>query len=185
MNTAMKARSAAAIRQLALFVVLAGLLLFPAPANALAAATATVAFGPLAQLHAHPDANGTPVLRSLESLRDLDDQSWQLVGYREGPPGGLLRLRIVGYPGKVRLDHPTPLLVRSGRYHWELEDVTLASSQLAADNRSAAAEFDLAPLLAELSQDRPLRMRLPGVFTELPVPPFVVAEWRNLSARPS
>jgi hypothetical protein len=63
----------------------------------------------LAQLHAHPDENGTPVVRSLESLRDLDYQSWQVVAYREGPPGGPLKLRIVGYPGKVRLDHPTAL----------------------------------------------------------------------------
>jgi len=50
-----------------------------------------MAVGPapaLAQVHAHPAADGTPVVRSLESLRDLDDQSWQVVAYREGPPGG-------------------------------------------------------------------------------------------------
>jgi len=102
------------------------------------------------------------------------------VAYREGPPGGPLKLRIVGYPGKVRLDHPTSLQVRSGRFSWELADVTLANPQLAGDGRSAAAEFDLAPLLADLHQDRPLRLVLPGVFVELPVPPFVVAEWRSL-----
>jgi hypothetical protein len=41
-------------------------------------------------------------------------------------------------------------------------------------------EPNLAPLLADLSNNRPLRLELPGVFTELPVPPFVVAEWRSL-----
>ena len=41
-----------------------------------------------ALVHAHNDENGTPVVRSLESLRDLDYQSWQVVAYREGPPGG-------------------------------------------------------------------------------------------------
>jgi len=133
-----------------------------------------------ALVHAHNDENGTPVVRSLESLRDLDYQSWQVVAYREGPPGGPLKLRIVGYPGKVRLDHPTALQVQSGRFHWALADVTLANPQLAADGRAAAAEFDLAPLLADLHQDRPLRLVLPGVFVELPVPPFVVAEWRSL-----
>ena len=143
-----------------------GLLAAPAPA--------------LAQIHAHPDENGTAVVRSLESLRDLDYQSWQVVAYREGPPGGPLKLRIVGYPGKVRLDHPTSLQVRSGHFRWELADVTLANPQLAGDGRAAAAEFDLAPLLADLHQDRPLRLVLPGVFVELPVPPFVVAEWRSL-----
>ncbi|MEX1315662.1 MAG: DUF3122 domain-containing protein [Synechococcaceae cyanobacterium] len=152
---------------LCLVCLLAGLALAPAPAAA--------------QLHAHRDEHGQPVLRSLESLRDLDHQSWQVVAYRQGPPGGPLKLRVVGYPGKVRLDHPTPLTVWSGRRRWQLADVTLANPQLAADGRSAAAEFDLVPLIAELSQNRPLRLALPGVFTELPVPPFVVAEWRALA----
>lgn len=151
---------------LALVCLLGGLALAPAPAAA--------------QLHAHSDERGQPVLRSLESLRDLDYQSWQVVAYREGPPGGSLKLRVVGYPGKVRLEHPTPLSVWSGRRRWQLPDLTLANPQLAADGRSAAAEFDLAPLLADLSRNRPLRLALPGVFTELPVPPFVVAEWRSL-----
>ncbi|MFY8149091.1 MAG: DUF3122 domain-containing protein [Prochlorococcaceae cyanobacterium] len=152
-------------------VLLCGVLLaWPAPAGA--------------QLHAHPDESGTPVVRSLESLRDLDSQSWQVVAYRRGAVGEPVVLRIVGYPGKVRLDHPTPLEVRSGRRHWDLPDLTLTSPLLAGDGRAAAAEFDLTPLLADLQQDRPLRLRLPGVFSELPVPPYVVAEWRRLSREP-
>jgi len=129
---------------------------------------------------------GTGVVRSLESLRDLDYQSWQLVAYRTGPPTAAapITLRIVGYPGRVRLDHPTPLEVRSGRRRWLLNDTTLSSTKLAADGRAAAAEFDLTPLLADLQLDRPLRLRLPGVFVELPVPPFVVAEWRSLPKAP-
>ena len=133
-----------------------------------------------AQVHAHSDENGAPVVRSLESLRDLDYQSWQVVAYRSGAPGGPLTLRIVGYPGKVRLDHPTSLLVRGGRRSWELADITLDNPKLAVDGRSSAAEFNLAPLIADLRKNRPLRLELRGVFTELPVPPYVVAEWRSL-----
>jgi hypothetical protein len=133
-----------------------------------------------AQIHSHTDENGAPVVRSLESLRDLDHQSWQAVAYRQGAPGGPLVLRIVGYPGRVRLDHPTPLQVRAGRQSWQLADITTANPKLATDGRDAAAEFDLAPLIADLQQNRPLRLALPGVFVELPVPPFVVAEWRSL-----
>ena len=133
-----------------------------------------------AQVHAHPDENGQDVVRSLESLRDLDYQSWQAVAYRTGPPGGPGTLRIVGDPGRVRLDHPTSLIVHSGRGTWELTDITTANPKLAADGRDAAAEFDLNPLLADLHQNRPLRLELPGVFVELPVPPFVVGEWRSL-----
>jgi hypothetical protein len=80
----------------------------------------------------------------------------------------------------VRLDHPTPLLVTGGRRLWELADITLSSPKLAGDGRAAAAEFDLTPLLADLKNNRPLRLELPGVFTELPVPPYVVEEWRSL-----
>ena len=135
-----------------------------------------------AQLHTHLDENGSEVVRSLESLRDLDYQSWQVVAYRSGPPGpqAPLTLRIVGYPGKVRLDHPTPLEVTAGRRHWDLADITTANPRLATDSRDAAAEFDLQPLITELRKDRPLRLALRGVFVELPVPPFVVAEWRSL-----
>jgi hypothetical protein len=139
---------------------------------------------PLAQIQSHPDETGTGVVRSLESLRDLDYQSWQVVAYREGPPGGVLRLRIVGYPGRVRLDHPTSLIVQGGRGSWQLADVTLANPKLAADGRAAVAEFDLAPLIADLHKNRPLRLQLPGVFVELPVPPYVVAEWRRLPQEP-
>ncbi|QVV67652.1 DUF3122 domain-containing protein [Synechococcus sp. LA31] len=133
-----------------------------------------------AQVHAHPDENGQEVVRSLESLRDLDYQSWQAVAYRTGPPGGPVTLRIVGYPGRVRLDHPTSLIVHSGRGTWELADITTANPKLATDGRDAAAEFDLNPLLTDLHQNRPLRLELPGVFVELPVPPYVVGEWRSL-----
>jgi hypothetical protein len=153
---------------LVLLLAAAGFLL-PAPA--------------LAQIQAHPDPiTATGVVRSLESLRDLDYHSWQVVAYREGPAGGPLRLRIVGYPGRMRLDGPTPLLVSSGRFLWELENVTRSSPKLAGDVRAAAVEFDLAPLLADLDRNRPLRLELPGVFGELPVPPYVVAEWRSLPA---
>ena len=133
-----------------------------------------------AQVHAHPDENGQEVVRSLESLRDLDYQSWEAVAYRTGPRGGPVTLRIVGYPGRVRLDHPTPLIVHSGRGTWELADITTANPKLATDGRDAAAEFDLNPLLTDLHQNRPLRLELPGVFVELPVPPYVVGEWRSL-----
>ena len=62
----------------------------------------------------------------------------------------------------------------------EHDDITTANPKLAVDGRDAAAEFALNPLLSDLHQNRPLRLELPGVFVELPVPPFVVGEWRSL-----
>ena len=137
-----------------------------------------------AQVHQHNNEAGTPMVRSLESLRDLDYDSWQAVAYREGPPGEPVVLRIVGYPGKVRLEHPVSLQVIAGRREWALEDITLANPALASDGREAAAEFALDPLLDDLANNRPLRLVLPGVFNELPVPPYVVGEWRSLQELP-
>lgn len=181
------------MKRLLLSLLLGVVLLLVEPGLVAAAAGPLVSVAPSAVLrpavgrlfaliHAHPDETGTGVVRSLESLRDLDYQSWQVVAYREGPPRpeAPITLRIVGYPGRVRLDHPTPLLVISGRRLWELADTTLSSPKLAGDGRAAAAEFELSPLLADLENNRPLRLELPGVFTELPVPPYVVKEWRSL-----
>jgi len=161
-----------ALRRLFCTLVVAVVLLLLTPAAA------------SAQVHEHQDENGTPMLRSLESLRDLDYQSWQAVAYRVGKPGNPVVLRIVGYPGKMRLEHPTSLLVQAGVKEWQLEDITLDNALLATDGREAAAEFALDPLLNDLSNKRPLRLFLPGVFNEMPVPPYVVAEWRDVQIEP-
>ena len=70
--------------------------------------------------------------------------------------------------------------VESGRKNWLLDDTTLSNIYLVNDSRQAAAEFDLDQLINDISQNRPLRLSLSGVFTELPVPPFLVKEWRSL-----
>ena len=92
-----------------------------------------------------------------------------------------LILRVIGYPGNLRIDHPTRLSVESGRKRWFLEDKTLLNIELANDGRQAAAEFDLDELIKNIDKNRPLRLSLTGVFSELPIPPFVVKEWRSLS----
>ena len=46
---------------------------------------------------------------------------------------------MVGYPGRVRLDHPTELIVLSGSHRWDLPDRTLENSLLKSDGRKAAA----------------------------------------------
>ena len=55
------------LRRLLLSVLAAALLLLVTPGIA------------IAQVHEHQDENGAPMVRSLESLRDLDYQSWQAV----------------------------------------------------------------------------------------------------------
>ena len=88
---------------------------------------------------------------------------------------------IIDKKGNLRIDHPTDLRVESGRKQWLLNDKTLLNVELANDGRQAAAEFDLDGLIKNLDKNRPLRLSLSGVFSELPVPPFVVKEWRSIN----
>ena len=129
---------------------------------------------------AETQINGSLINASTEFLRDLDYETWQLVAYKSPNNDEKLVLRVIGYPGNLRIDHPLSLDVESGRKKWKLDDITLLNTELAEDSRQAAAEFDLESLLQDISQNRPLRLSLSGVFSELPVPPFLVKEWRLL-----
>ena len=130
---------------------------------------------------AETEINGELMIASSEFLRDLDFETWQLVAYKSPLFEDKLILRVIGYPGNLRIDHPTSLQVDSGRKNWFLDDITLLNTELANDGRQAAAEFDLDYLLENIDKNRPLRLSLSGVFSELPVPPFVVKEWRSLA----
>jgi len=130
---------------------------------------------------AETQINGELINASNEFLRDLDFETWQLVAYKSPFFEDKLILRVIGYPGNLRIDHPTNLMVESGRKQWFLDDKTLLNVELANDGRQAAAEFDLDELIQNIGKNRPLRLSLTGVFSELPVPPFVVKEWRSLS----
>ena len=129
---------------------------------------------------AETEINGELINASSEFLRDLDFETWQLVAYKSPFFEDKLILRVIGYPGNLRIDHPTNLQVDSGRKQWLLKDKTLLNVELANDGRQAAAEFDLNELMNSIDKNRPLRLSLSGVFSELPVPPFVVKEWRSL-----
>ena len=130
---------------------------------------------------AETEINSQMMNASSEFLRDLDYETWQLVAYKSPLNNDKLILRVIGYPGSLRIDHPLDLKVESGRKEWLLSDKTLLNDELAQDSRQAAAEFDLEQLIQDISQNRPLRLSLDGVFSELPVPPFLVKEWRSLN----
>ena len=125
-------------------------------------------------------SEGEAIQRSLESLRDLDDQNWQIVVYPNEGSRDKVVVRIVGFTGSLRLDHPTKLHLESGIKTWDLDDITLKNLELANDKRDAAAEFLLDPLLEDLKNNRPLRLSLEGGISELPIPPYLVKEWRSI-----
>tara|TARA_B100001250_G_C19695154_1_gene742159 strand:- start:374 stop:877 length:504 start_codon:yes stop_codon:yes gene_type:complete len=124
---------------------------------------------------------GKEIKRSLESLRDLDYQTWQIIVYPSSKVSSNLVLRIVGYPGSLRFDHPTNLIVNSGIKKWDLEDITKEIKAKVETLNDSAAEFDLSPLITTLDKNRPLRLSLPGLINDLPIPPYLVGEWRTLA----
>lgn len=113
---------------------------------------------------AETEINGELMNASSEFLRDLDFETWQLVAYKSPFFEDKLILRVIGYPGNLRIDHPTNLQVDSGRKQWLLNDKTLLNAELANDGRQAAAEFDLNELINNIDKNRPLRLSLSGVF---------------------
>jgi len=121
------------------------------------------------------------IKRSLESLKDLDYQTWQLIVYPGSKDSKNLILRIVGYPGSLRIDHPTSLMVNSGRKTWDLKDITKNSKINVESLNDSAAEFDLSTLIAELDKNRPLRLSLPGLINDLQITHYLVREWRSLA----
>jgi len=82
---------------------------------------------------AETEINGELINASSEFLRDLDFETWQLVAYKSPLFADKLILRIIGYPGNLRIDHPTDLRVESGRKQWLLDDKTLLNVELAND----------------------------------------------------
>jgi len=137
-----------------------------------------------AMLEVYEINEGLKAKRSIESLRDLDSQSWQLVVYPHSENNGQLILRIIGFKGSLRIDHPTKLEIYSGIKSWDLEDITVNNPLLKNDDKDAFAEFPLENLLNDLNSNRPLRLVLKGGFTDLPVPPYVVQEWRSINSMP-
>ena len=106
---------------------------------------------------AETEINSEMINASSEFLRDLDYETWQLVAYKSSYNDDKLILRIIGYPGSLRIDHPLDLKVESGRKEWLLTDKTLLNYELAKDSRQAAAEFDLEQLLSLIHISEPTR----------------------------
>ncbi len=121
------------------------------------------------------------IKRSLESLQDFDYQTWQIIVYPSPNESKNLILRIVGYPGSLRIDHPTKLIVESGIKNWNLKDITKNSKIKLETLNDSVAEFDLSTIVADLDKNRPLRLKLPGLINDLPIPPYLVSEWRSLA----
>jgi len=135
----------------------------------------------LASIHTYPESSTQIMYRSQQSLRDISDRAWQAVLYKRITSGKLetLRLRLVGFPGIINLDHPQKLQVTTGNGKvWKAEDILLDYSF-----PPNIGEYDFLEVMKSLDYDTPLRLNLyleDSSKAEIVVPIFAVKEWRLL-----
>lgn len=134
----------------------------------------------IASVHEYPEGTGKVMVRSLQTLRDRRDQSWQLVLFKRMSTGQLesLHLRLVGFPGGAEFQHPANLLVSGSDRGWSARDVLPSNSEFP----TTVGEYDVLDLMTHLTSNAPLEMILPlsPQNAELVIPPFVIKEWRQL-----
>ncbi|XGV96311.1 MAG: DUF3122 domain-containing protein [Leptolyngbya sp. BL-A-14] len=134
----------------------------------------------LASVHTYPEGTDRVMVRSLQTLRDRADQAWQVVFYKRVQNGltQSLHLRLVGFPGGADLNHPGMLKITTGT-----ETVWVAKETALVTEALNVAEYDFFDVMRQLHDTTPLRLTLPikGQPIELPVPPFVVEEWRRVA----
>ena len=118
--------------------------------------------------------------RRLESILDLEYQTWQIIVYPSSKVPNNLILRIIGYLVSLRIDHLTNLIVNSVRKNWELKDITKKNKSKVETLNDSVSAYDNSPLIAELDRNRPLRLRLDALINDLPIPPHLVGERSTL-----
>lgn len=134
----------------------------------------------LASIHRYPETENQVMYRSKQSLRDRQDLSWQVILFKRVKLGQVqeIHLRLVGFPGLTEFAHRQPLsLTTPTGKTWLAEDVVDLSLP------KNVGEYDVFNILLKIENDIPLELALPLAETkivELPVPPYVVKEWRKL-----
>ena len=133
----------------------------------------------LASVHVYPEGPDQVMVRSLQTLRDRENQAWQVVLFKRVKANQVisLNLRLVGFPGVV-VEHPQSLKITTGTgTMWEA-----AEDPAGATIAPNVGEYDLREVMLGLNSNTPLKLQLPvrGQDGELIVPPFVVQEWRRI-----
>ncbi|MBE9012262.1 DUF3122 domain-containing protein [Pseudanabaenaceae cyanobacterium LEGE 13415] len=134
----------------------------------------------LASVHTYSDANSI-LYRSLSKLQDDRDRAWQVVFYKRFPLGqsDTIHLRLVGFPGLVKLDHDQPLEIEANRSLLSAKDVTPNNFSIAH-----VGEYDFKPVLTQLDTDTKLTLRvhLDGGEARLKIPQETALEWWRVAS---
>ncbi|MDY7022020.1 MAG: DUF3122 domain-containing protein [Cyanobacteriota bacterium] len=139
-----------------------------------------ICFPAFASIHRYPETENQVMYRSKQSLRDRHDLSWQVILFKRVKFGQVheVHLRLVGFPGLTEFVHREALRLTSATGQtWQAEDVVDLSLP------KNVGEYDLFQFMLQVENDIPLELDLPLVAsqkTTLPVPPYIMKEWRKL-----
>ena len=144
----------------------------------------------LASLHTYHEQPGQTTHRSIQSLPDRQGLSWQAVLFRrypsplEGPTDPQTDLRLVGFPGQVRVDRQRPLAIQTGTSrHWQADVSAWGGLSELPEN---VAQYDVEEILGQLAGPTALILAVPlqgGRSVDVIVAPFVVKEWLEIFHR--
>jgi hypothetical protein len=136
----------------------------------------------LASIHRYPLDNGQSLCRSLQSLRDRQGSSWQVVLFaptqNDQPPQANFRLRVVGFP-TIQIDRSRPLVIAG---------VAGAIGQIADTfpfNETAlnTGEYDVTEVISRVGQLGFLSLLVPTDHSEpseILLPSFALQEWQAM-----
>lgn len=134
-----------------------------------------------ALLRQHHDSPGVLRYHSQVSIKDDQGYAWQVLLFKQNYQNAVkdLRLRLVGFPGVVKLAHPQPLEIITA------EGKLLSASDAYAETAPAAnvGEYNVTDVLSKLSTTDALKLSVlisSGQPLFLDIPKTVVTEWQLL-----
>ncbi len=158
------------VRGFILLSLLLGLTFFP-----IQSASATI--------RQHPEAPGKILYQSRHRLTDTAHRSWQLILFKQIEQEQIkqISLRIVGFPGEVKLNHPEPLTIITDR-----GKVLQASDEFVEYSPAAnVGQYDFKNILEKLSMSSSISLELnlnsqPKI--QLNIPSEVLLEWQIIAS---
>lgn len=124
------------------------------------------------------EADGQILYQSRHQLQDNQQQSWQVVLFKreKGETETDVKLRLVGFPGKVEVAHPEPLVIETDRAAWQAQD--LFAEESPAPN---VGQYRLGEIIYDLSPEDRIVLKIPERTREeitLKVPGVIILEWK-------
>jgi hypothetical protein len=145
----------------------------------------------LAAIRELEESPGQMVYQSRATLPDQHGNSWQAIAFKRIRPdtSTVLYLRLVGFPGIAEIDRTQPLTLTNALGQTLLaEDASQKIFTDATTPEANVGQYDLAPIVSNLSAVIPWRLSLPTLGSEtveLLVLPTLVQEWQTLFGQTS